>query len=372
MDLGITGGDQVAEHDALLAKNRRELEGSRQGTPKSKGIGLRDLTDAQLQQQRLVPNDSYSAPSPHRDPSHDTPTPSSSLDLDSVTLDHEDDDHPDTNEGVEQVMDLGFGHCKLQAQAPERGSIDHPAQLIGKNVVTSFVGVTEQYFRDLEEAHAADDDPDSLFEEREATPEFMARIQRRKLRTRIKYVGGSVEAACALGVADGIVDLVGMFGTFSLSLSLSLSLSHPSTPLFSQSPPSLPSPFSSYRARPPPLHQHCQSNHPLTSPPNRIRRNHESSRSESHRHRPLLHRRAHQIPRSLQPCPGGSDRQPDPRGDHGAKVYTVPIQHPPQLARSGHEDHPREKGADDHGAGGSRVGGGELDGGEESGGGGDG
>ena len=28
------------------------------------------------------------------------------------------------------------------------------------------------------------------------------------LRTRIKYVGGSVEAACALGVADGIVDLV--------------------------------------------------------------------------------------------------------------------------------------------------------------------
>ena len=30
-----------------------------------------------------------------------------------------------------------------------------------------------------------------------------------KLKTRIKYVGGSVEAACALGVADGIVDLVG-------------------------------------------------------------------------------------------------------------------------------------------------------------------
>jgi ATP phosphoribosyltransferase len=29
-----------------------------------------------------------------------------------------------------------------------------------------------------------------------------------KLKTVIKYVGGSVEAACALGVADGIVDLV--------------------------------------------------------------------------------------------------------------------------------------------------------------------
>lgn len=32
-----------------------------------------------------------------------------------------------------------------------------------------------------------------------------------KLSTKIKYVGGSVEAACALGVADGIVDLVGTF-----------------------------------------------------------------------------------------------------------------------------------------------------------------
>ena len=29
-----------------------------------------------------------------------------------------------------------------------------------------------------------------------------------KLRTHVKFVGGSVEAACALGVADGIVDLV--------------------------------------------------------------------------------------------------------------------------------------------------------------------
>lgn len=32
--------------------------------------------------------------------------------------------------------------------------------------------------------------------------------EKTKLRTNIKYVGGSVEAACALGVADGIVDLV--------------------------------------------------------------------------------------------------------------------------------------------------------------------
>jgi ATP phosphoribosyltransferase len=32
---------------------------------------------------------------------------------------------------------------------------------------------------------------------------------KRKLRTKIIELSGSVEAACALGVADGIVDLVG-------------------------------------------------------------------------------------------------------------------------------------------------------------------
>lgn len=36
--------------------------------------------------------------------------------------------------------------------------------------------------------------------------------------TEVEYVGGSVEAACALGVADGIVDLVGQFSVCSLVL----------------------------------------------------------------------------------------------------------------------------------------------------------
>ncbi|GAT20438.1 DNA mismatch repair protein Msh3 [Aspergillus luchuensis] len=59
---------------------------------------------------------------------------------------------------VEEVMDLGFGGCKLQA-----------------------------FFAKLEGKSDAD---------------------KSELSTKIKYVGGSVEAACALGVADGIVDLV--------------------------------------------------------------------------------------------------------------------------------------------------------------------
>lgn len=87
--------------------------------------------------------------------------------------------------GVEEVMDLGFGACKLQVQVPEKGNITEARQLVGRNVVTSFTALTEAFFTKLEA-------------EVEGSP-----------KTKIKYVGGSVEAACALGVADGIVDLVG-------------------------------------------------------------------------------------------------------------------------------------------------------------------
>ncbi|KAL1879660.1 ATP phosphoribosyltransferase (ATP-PRTase) (ATP-PRT) [Paecilomyces lecythidis] len=89
---------------------------------------------------------------------------------------------------VEEVMDLGFGRCKLQVQVPEKGTITDPKQLIGRNVVTSFTGLTEAFFAKLEGKSDA---------------------EKSELSTKIKYVGGSVEAACALGVADGIVDLVG-------------------------------------------------------------------------------------------------------------------------------------------------------------------
>ncbi|KAN0069997.1 hypothetical protein V8E54_011578 [Elaphomyces granulatus] len=84
--------------------------------------------------------------------------------------------------GVEEVLDLGFGMCKLQVQVPEKGSITTASELVGKNVVTSFTALTEAFFSKLEGTDGAS--------------------------TKIKYVGGSVEAACALGVADGIVDLV--------------------------------------------------------------------------------------------------------------------------------------------------------------------
>ncbi len=102
------------------------------------------------------------------------------------------------NTGVEEVLDLGFGKCRLQVQVPEKGKITEAKELVGKNVVTSFVGLTEKYFEELEGSN---------------TENGMLNGEGprgNRLRTKIKYIGGSVEAACALGVADGIVDLVGM------------------------------------------------------------------------------------------------------------------------------------------------------------------
>jgi len=114
---------------------------------------------------------------------------------------------PTDNSGVEVVIeDLGFGRCKLQVQVPERSAsgagIQKPEELVGKNIVTSFTRLAEAYFRDLEaKEHAGKGDV--------YANGVNGKVGQRPLRTKIRYVGGSVEAACALGVADGIVDLVG-------------------------------------------------------------------------------------------------------------------------------------------------------------------
>jgi ATP phosphoribosyltransferase len=109
---------------------------------------------------------------------------------------HEVSTPPTETTGVREIMDLGFGMCKLQVQVPEKGNIDRPEQLIGKSIVTSFTQLAEQYFHNLESQNA------------QSTAQTNGDTGN-KLRTNIKWLGGSVEAACALGVADGIVDLVG-------------------------------------------------------------------------------------------------------------------------------------------------------------------
>lgn len=89
----------------------------------------------------------------------------------------------------DMLLDLSFGKCKLQVQVPENSEYEKPEQLIGKSIVTSFTKLTDEYFTKLEHGDSSSS-------------------QDKKSSTTIKYVGGSVEAAVALGVADAIVDLV--------------------------------------------------------------------------------------------------------------------------------------------------------------------
>lgn len=85
---------------------------------------------------------------------------------------------------VDTPIDLQFGSCRLQVQVPENGPYKKPEQLVGKTIVSSFTNLTSQYFAQLEGTTVD------------------------KMSTKVVFVGGSVEASCALGVGDAIVDLV--------------------------------------------------------------------------------------------------------------------------------------------------------------------
>lgn len=87
----------------------------------------------------------------------------------------------DMLDSVNDLLDLQFGKCKLQVQVPADGSYSDPKDLVGKKIVSSFTKLSTEYFK---------------------------QIEGNEFKTQIRYVGGSVEASCALGVADAIVDLV--------------------------------------------------------------------------------------------------------------------------------------------------------------------
>ncbi|KAL9588818.1 MAG: hypothetical protein Q9203_002370 [Teloschistes exilis] len=110
-------------------------------------------------------------------------------------LEHEATTPPEEETWAEEVLDLAFGYCRLQVQVPEKGSYAQPRDLIGRHICTSFVGLTKRYFARLEA------------QEKGVTNGDMS-DNGTQLKTKIKHLSGSVEAACALGVADGIVDLV--------------------------------------------------------------------------------------------------------------------------------------------------------------------
>jgi len=82
------------------------------------------------------------------------------------------------------VMNLGFGKCNLCVQAPKSLGVKDPKHFVGKRIVTSFPNLTRRYFNQLREPGEG------------------------KSNTTIRVVSGSVEAACGLGLADAVVDLV--------------------------------------------------------------------------------------------------------------------------------------------------------------------
>jgi ATP phosphoribosyltransferase len=83
---------------------------------------------------------------------------------------------------VTRIMDLGFGKCKLCVQAPVVDNVVDVKDLAGKRIVTSFPDLAKKFFAPMD--------------------------AERGVTTKINFVSGSVEAACGLGLADAIVDLV--------------------------------------------------------------------------------------------------------------------------------------------------------------------
>ena len=92
---------------------------------------------------------------------------------------------------VNHVMDLGFGACKLCVQAPVAQKITDVETLAGKRIVTSFPELTKKFFDPID--------------------------KKKGVETKIKFVSGSVEAACGLGLADAVVDLVETGTTMKVS-----------------------------------------------------------------------------------------------------------------------------------------------------------
>jgi len=82
---------------------------------------------------------------------------------------------------VDVLMNLGFGKCSLSVLAPDSGDLSDVRKFAGKRIVTSFPHVTTHFFKNYEEPGKP---------------------------TKVKCISGSVEAACNLGLADAVVDLV--------------------------------------------------------------------------------------------------------------------------------------------------------------------
>jgi ATP phosphoribosyltransferase len=90
-------------------------------------------------------------------------------------------------ENVEDVLDLGFGQCRLVLAAPEDGDIQTVADLAGRTVATEFPHVTREFFADH------DVDPE------------------------IVEVAGATELTPHVDIADAIVDITSTGTTLQMN-----------------------------------------------------------------------------------------------------------------------------------------------------------
>ncbi|KAI8835458.1 hypothetical protein BJ741DRAFT_608040 [Chytriomyces cf. hyalinus JEL632] len=93
--------------------------------------------------------------------------------------------------GVDELLRLGFGKCRLCVQVPVSSSFKSAKDLAGMRIATSFTGLVERHFKELDQQVAKEKGLKSV-----ENP------------TVVKFLSGSVEASCTLGLADAIVDLV--------------------------------------------------------------------------------------------------------------------------------------------------------------------
>lgn len=89
-------------------------------------------------------------------------------------------------EEITELLLLGFGKCALQVQVPVEGHIEKVEDLAGGRIATSFEVLAGAFFKQIDQSQGRSEDK----------------------ATKVEYVGGSVEAACALGMADGIGESV--------------------------------------------------------------------------------------------------------------------------------------------------------------------
>lgn len=87
---------------------------------------------------------------------------------------------------VTEILELGFGKCRLCVQVPVKGGAANVDELVGKRIATSFEGIAGSFFDQID-----------------------AKANNGK-KTELVFVSGSVEAACALGLADGIGKCFGL------------------------------------------------------------------------------------------------------------------------------------------------------------------